>query len=101
MDMLLRLIAVVLVFSALVPLVVFGAQTFGNLLSGRPIGRHLLAIGIVLMVLLASSLLSAPWLRQDKFLAASLVFAAPVWCAAWLIKRFVLPSQRTLDKNQN
>jgi hypothetical protein len=91
MDMLLRLIAVALVFSALVPLVTLGAQTFANLLSRRPIGRHLLAIGVVLVVLFISSMLSAPWLRQDQFLIAGIVFAAPVWVVAGLLKWWVLP----------
>jgi uncharacterized SAM-binding protein YcdF (DUF218 family) len=42
-------------------------------------------------VLFISSMLSAPWLRQDQFLIAGIVFAAPVWVVAGLLKWWVLP----------
>jgi hypothetical protein len=92
MDTLLRLIAVALVFSALVPVLTLGGQTIARVLMGYPFGRHLLAIGVMLVVLLLAALLAVPLAQQQQVLAAGMALAAPVWAVAWLLQRFVLPA---------
>jgi uncharacterized membrane protein YidH (DUF202 family) len=90
MDLLQRLVAVALVFSALVPVLTLGVQAIARALMGRPFGRHLLAVAVMLVVLLVAAMQAVRWAQQQQVLIAGVLLAGPVWAAAWLLERYVL-----------